>query len=182
MPRATFRFYEELNDFLPEERRKTDFDECFEDGWTVGRSIQALGVPLARVDLILVNGDSRDFEYVLGEGDRVSVYPVFECLNIKGITRLPDRPLRDPRFIAGAGLETVAERLRLLGLDILFDASLTPAQLKDLAGRQHRIILTDHREFLADPEVSHVIFVGTGGTSERVSLVLKTLDLEMKQG
>jgi len=29
MPKGTFRFYEELNDFLPKHRRKTDFEAHF---------------------------------------------------------------------------------------------------------------------------------------------------------
>jgi len=47
MTRATFRFYEELNDFLPAERRRQSFTcECAR-GATVERMIEALGIPMS---------------------------------------------------------------------------------------------------------------------------------------
>ena len=36
--------------------------------------IESLGVPHAEVDLILVNGESVGFDYIVQDGDRVSVY------------------------------------------------------------------------------------------------------------
>ncbi|MGT2491569.1 TfoX/Sxy family protein [Cupriavidus basilensis] len=79
---ATFRFYEELNDFLP--RRSA--------GWTASAParapppssymIEALGVPHTEVELILVNGESCGFERLLQDGDRVSVYPKFEAFDV----------------------------------------------------------------------------------------------------
>ncbi len=97
--RAEFRFYEELNDFLPPARRKRDFTYAFHGRPAVKDAIEALGVPHPEVDLILVNGESVGFGHPLRDGDRVSVYPVFESLEIAGVTRLRPRPLREPRFI-----------------------------------------------------------------------------------
>jgi hypothetical protein len=48
MTRAAFRFYEELNDFLPAEWRRQSFTcECAQ-GATVKHMIEALGVPHVR--------------------------------------------------------------------------------------------------------------------------------------
>ena len=77
MAEARFRFYAELNDFLPPERRFTEFSHQFLDVATVKDRIESLGVPHTEVDLILVNGESVDFTYRVRDGDRVSVYPVF---------------------------------------------------------------------------------------------------------
>jgi hypothetical protein len=44
MPQATFRFYEELNDYLPEERRKRDFPVSFGPGSTVRDILASLGI------------------------------------------------------------------------------------------------------------------------------------------
>src|SRR5271169_546914 len=81
--RALFRFYEELNDFLPWQRRKRDFDYRCARGATVKNAIEALGVPHTEVELILVNGESVDFGYLVRDGDRISVYPKFEALDIQ---------------------------------------------------------------------------------------------------
>jgi len=62
---VSFRFYEELNDFLPKEKRKKTFSYNFRYNQSVKDAIEALGIPHAEVDLILVNGNSVDFSYVL---------------------------------------------------------------------------------------------------------------------
>ena len=76
------RFYEELNDFLPEDRRKRDIDFSFQGKRSVKDLIESFGVPHVEVDLILVNGKSVDFSYIVNDGDRISVYPVFETISI----------------------------------------------------------------------------------------------------
>ena len=88
MPVAHFRFYAELNDFLPPERRFTEFAYGFLDVATVKDRIESFGVPHTEVDLILVNGQSGDFAYRVQDGDRISVYPVFEAFDIAGLARL----------------------------------------------------------------------------------------------
>lgn len=94
---AEFRFYEELNDHLPPERRKRSFHVELAGKPTVGTLIASLGVPLEEVDLLLVDGVSCDFERQLQGGERIAVYPVFERLDISPLVRLAGRPL-DPRF------------------------------------------------------------------------------------
>ena len=81
-----FRFYEELNDYLAEECRKREFEVRFEGSVTVGKAIESLGVPKSEVDLVLVNGRSVSFRYKLKDGDRVSVYPIFEQIDISDVT------------------------------------------------------------------------------------------------
>ena len=71
MVTATFRFYEELNDFLPPARRKRSFDSPCAQGATTKHMIEALGVPHTEVELVLVNGESVGFERLLQDGDRV---------------------------------------------------------------------------------------------------------------
>ena len=60
----------------------------------MGEAIESLGVPLSEVDLILVNGRSVSFRYRLKDGDRVSVYPIFEQIDITGVTRVRNVPLK----------------------------------------------------------------------------------------
>jgi hypothetical protein len=124
MSKVIFRFYEELNGFLPKQRRKTDFQVNFKGRRSVKDMIEALGVPHPEIDLILVNGISVDFAYVLQDGDRISVYPVFESLNIENVTRLRKVPLRKTKFIADIHLGDVAKYMRALGFDVYFNPSL----------------------------------------------------------
>ncbi len=101
--RVQFRFYEELNDYLPQELRKRDFWVSFDRPTTVGKKIASLGIPLTEVDLILVNGKSVSFRYRLQDGDRVSVYPIFEQLDISGVTKVRKEPLIKLRYSEGRG-------------------------------------------------------------------------------
>lgn len=54
--RANFRFYAELNDFLPAEHRSLSLSHTFELSASVKDMIESLGVPHPEIALILVNG------------------------------------------------------------------------------------------------------------------------------
>jgi len=88
-----FRFYEELNDHLPEKARKKELRFGFNGRTTVRTAITALGIPVGEVDLVLVNGRSVGLEHRLRNGDRVSVYPIFERFDISGVTKVREKPL-----------------------------------------------------------------------------------------
>lgn len=93
MPYANFRFYEELNDYLSVKIRKTEFTYSFEKPNSIMELIKSIGIPPEEVDLILANGISVDFSYMVKEKDRFSIYPIFETFDISGVTMLRDKPL-----------------------------------------------------------------------------------------
>src|ERR1044072_3127972 len=96
---ARFHFYAELNDFLPPNRRMVTFDCEFQGKQTVKHLIESLGVPHTEVDLVLVNGRSADYTEVVQHSDYVSVYPVFEGLDIAPVSRVRAKPLRETKFV-----------------------------------------------------------------------------------
>ncbi len=51
----------------------TDFETKFKGKRSIKDMIEALGVPHTEIDLILVGGNSVDFNYILQDEDRVSV-------------------------------------------------------------------------------------------------------------
>jgi len=117
---AEFRFYEELNDFLPPGRRRASFAYSVSGTRSVKDAIEAIGVPHTEIDLILVDGHSVGFDRVLRGGERVAVYPVFERLDITPLQHLRPRPLRAPRFVLDAHLGKLARHLRMAGFDCLY--------------------------------------------------------------
>ena len=159
MAKATFRFYEELNDFLPRELRKRSFEYACAERATVKHAIEALGVPHTEVEVILVDGRSSDFAYVVQEGDRISVYPQFELLDVSPLLRLRSRPLRRTRFVADAHLGALAKYLRMLGFDTVFDARLTDRELAALAADQRRVLLSRDRDLLMHRVVTHGCYI-----------------------
>src|SRR5262249_31383318 len=155
MNRACFRFYAELNDFLPPGRRGVTFTYSFEGSPSIKDLIEALGVPHTEVDLILVNGESVDFAYRVREGDRISVYPVFESLDITPLLRVRPRPLRETRFVLDTHLGRLAAYLRLLGFDTLYRNDAGDDELARISSGEGRILLTRDRGLLKRSQVTH---------------------------
>ncbi len=174
---ATFRFYEELNDFLPPQQRKTASDYGFDGTPAIKDAIEAQGVPHTEVDLILVHDEAVDFRYRLQDGDRVAVYPVFESLDISSVGRLRERPLRRPAFVADVHLGTLARRLRLLGFDTLYQNDFDDDEIIRLSLQQHRVILTRDRGILKTGRVTHGYYVRSSTPHDQVREVLSRFDL-----
>jgi len=174
MYRVTIRFYEELNDFLPESMRRRDSQHTFYGRRSVKDLIESFGVPHTEVDLILVNGTSVRFTYLVQDGDRISVYPVFESLDINDVSLLRPRPLRVNRFTCDVHLPKLA---RILGLDTLFDPGATRDQLVAQSEAGQRILLTRDRGLLMRSDVTRGIVLRRTDPVEQVREVLDRLDL-----
>jgi uncharacterized protein with PIN domain len=177
MSRATFRFYEELNDFLPAEDRKRSIPFDFDVAPTVKDAVESLGVPHVEIDLIVVNEESVGFAYRLGDGDRVAVYPVFESIDISPVIRLGPKPLRAPAFVADVHLRKLARYLRLLGLDTRHAPDLDDGEIIDLAARERRIILTRDRQLLKHGAVTHGTWIRSTEPIEQAREVVRRFDL-----
>jgi uncharacterized protein with PIN domain len=174
---AEFRFYEELNDFLPPAQRKITFVHAFRGTPSVKDTIEALGVPHVEVDLILVDGRSVDFGHKLKGGERVAVYPVFERFDITPILRLRPAPLRDPRFVADVHLGTLARYLRLLGFDTRWRNDLEDPEIVTTARAEARIILTRDRGLLCHGDVTHGHWLRATEPIAQLEETLRALDL-----
>jgi hypothetical protein len=174
------RFYEELNRFLPRADRKKNLGAVLPHRTSVGNAIRRLGVPLDEVDLILVNGEPAGFDRPLGGGDRVSVYPEFERLDVGPLTRLPGRPLRRPRFIASEpDLASLAARLQEMGYDVRFDPSLSVEELTGATRHDRRILLTSAPDLPAGAERA-VQVPASGDAGTQTGWVLEALDLSSR--
>jgi uncharacterized protein with PIN domain len=174
---AEFRFYEELNDFLPVARRKVSFRASFSGNPSVRDTIQALGVPHTEVDLVLVDGVSVDFNHRLRGGERVAVYPMFERLDISPVIRLRPAPLRETRFVLDAHLGRLARYLRMLGFDSAYDRDMDDSRLIDLSLGQQRIILTRDLGILKQGRVTHGHWVRNTAPRQQLREVVLALDL-----
>ena len=174
---VTFRFYEELNDFLPPARRKREFSVACANAATAKHMIEALGVPHTEVEVVLVNGESVGFDRVLRDGDRVAVYPKFEALDVTPLLRVREAPLRTTRFVADAHLGGLARLLRLTGFDTLYENGCSDAQIELRAREEGRIVLTRDRELLKRRGITHGCFVRALRPREQLREVITRLDL-----
>jgi uncharacterized protein with PIN domain len=177
MPVARFRFYAELNDFLSLDRRFAEFEYDFLDIATVKDRIESFGVPHVEVDLILVNGQSVDFSHRVQDGDRISIYPVFEAFDIAGLTRLRPEPLRDPRFVLDVHLGRLAAYLRMLGFDSLYQNRCSDGRLAEVSHEEHRILLTRDVGLLKRGSVTHGYYLRTTQPRQQLVEVVRRFDL-----
>lgn len=172
------RFYEELNDFLPEEKRKKRFIHQFIDLTSIKNLVESLGVPHTEVDLILVNGKSVNFKYLIHEGDDISVYPVFESFDITEVQHLRPKPLRKPKFVADVHLGRLTRYLRMMGFDVLYKNNFDDDEIVRISLKEKRAILTKDRGILKRNQVTHGYWVRSTKVEEQVKEILDRFDLK----
>ena len=178
MKKTYFRFYEELNDFLPEEKRKIEFEHFYIDRTSVKDMIESLGVPHTEVDLILANRKPVNFDYIINDGDHISVYPMFESFDITDVQRLRPDPLREPKFVADVHLGKLTRYLRMLGFDVKYKNDYNDEEIVLISLQEKRTILTKDRGILKRNEVMHGYWVRSINVEEQTVEVIKRFDLK----
>ncbi len=171
------RLYEELNDFLPSDKRKRSFPYPVDRNTTIKELLRRLAIPETDVELALVNGASTDFNHKLEEGDFVSLFPVFESLDVTPVLRVRKEPLRQTRFVIGARLLRLASYLRRLGFDTLDCRSWTLEKTVRVAEEERRILLTRDPLLLKATELSRIYIVRASKPGDQLLEVLSRFDL-----
>ncbi|MGD0339491.1 MAG: Mut7-C RNAse domain-containing protein [Bacteroidota bacterium] len=177
MSYVTVRFYAELNDFLPQERRGKETLYASQDGQQISDFLNSNNIPHENVDLILRNGKSVALHETLNDGDRLSCYPIFESLDIRDVTRIRSMPLRQPRFVLDVHLGKLASFLRMLGFDTLYDSGVTDTQLLDISVKEERTLLSKDRELLKNETLTRGYRVLSDDPREQIEEILHRFDL-----
>lgn len=177
MKQAEVRFYSELNDFVAPWRRGRTTAYAFAVSGSVKDVIEALGVPHTEVDLVLANGESVDFSYRVKDGDRISVYPPFEALDISSQLRLRPRALRNLLFVADTHLGRLTAYLRMAGFDTAYRNDFNDEDLASISADEKRILLTRDRGLLKRNIVTCGYCVRAISPRDQLAEVLQRFDL-----
>lgn len=172
------RFYEELNDFLHRTKRKKAFDFSYPGKRTIKDIIESIGVPHIEVDLILVNNQPVGFDYHPEDGDYISVYPVFESIDIGSINLLRPEPLREPTFILDVHLGGLAKYLRMLGFDTLYRNDYNDDELISISISEKRALLTRDLPLLKHGRLTHGYFIRETQPKKQTQEVIRRFDLK----
>lgn len=175
MVTAYFRFYAELNNFLPPAQRQRRVPHTCSRDASVKHMIEALGVPHTEVDLILIDGAPVDFSHRLHDRESVSVYPCFTRIDTAGLPRL--RPQPPERFIADAHLGLLAKNLRMLGFDALYRNDYSDAQVARISSEEQRIVLTRDRDLLIRKEIVYGCYLHAISCDAQIAEVITRFDL-----
>ncbi|GAB4472522.1 MAG: Mut7-C RNAse domain-containing protein [Anaerolineae bacterium] len=182
MLQVIFRFHAELNDFLPAQRRGMACTQPLDRRASVKDMIEAQGVPHAEVELLVVNGRSVGFDYIVQGGDEVQVYPRFDALDLPDKVRLrPPLPER-PRFVLDIHLGRLAAYLRMIGFDALYGdtnnhAEFLDAALARIAHDQGRVLLTHDVGLLKRSLVIYGYWVRSMSPRDHLAEVMRRFDL-----
>jgi len=175
--RACFRFYAELNDHLPRDCRHKTLEKAFFVPGPVKDIIESFGVPHTEVELIVANGESVPFSYVVRDGDRIAVYPMFESFDITPELQVRREALREPRFVLDVHLGRLAAYLRMLGLDAVYGNRSSDSELVRVSSEEQRILLTRDRGLLKHGAVTHGYQVRHTDSRRQLAEVVERFDL-----
>lgn len=174
---VTIRAYAELNDFLPPGLRQREFRYPLSGGNNIKHLVESAGIPHTEIEIMLLNGSSVGFQAQVAPGDRISVYPVFEALDVSPLVRLRPEPLRNISFVLDVHLGKLAVILRLLGFDALFPGDVDDRVLAELSAGEQRVLLTRDRMLLKRSKVTRGCFVRSRDPEEQAAEVLERFDL-----
>jgi uncharacterized protein with PIN domain/sulfur carrier protein ThiS len=177
MPKVIVRFYAELNDHLPPCQRMRPQKGIVVDEATVRSLLEATGIPVSEVDLVLVNGKPVSATHTLADGDRVSVYPVFESFDISRVTKIRERPLRTTRFVLDTHLGKLGSFLRMLGFDTLYQNAFTDDELIRISNEEARVLLSRDRLLVSNARLTRAYAVMETNPRPQLVEVLRRFDL-----
>lgn len=148
MIRITLRFYGDLNELVSTNHKQTVFERSLPGPTSVKDLIEGCGVPHTEVDVILVDGKSSGFSYLIQGGERVSVYPFFDAMDLPDGDRLQQSTLSDPRFLVDVNLGKLARYLRLSGFDTVYHTHAKDDDLVEQMLEEDRALLSRDRKLL----------------------------------
>src|SRR4051812_30683549 len=164
---AELRFDSGLSIFV----RESELVKRLREKTSIKDVIESCGVPHTEVDGILVDGREVDFRFqVLGDA-RVEVFG-FPASVAKPLQR------RDvARFVADGHLGKLVRRVRMLGLDVLYDNNATDPQLVAIAHEQNRGLLTRDRRLLMHAAVETGYWLRSQSADEQAAEVIARFEL-----
>jgi len=170
-----FRFYGQLNDFLPRQWRHGRFAHALRGPASVKDAIESLGVPHPEVDVIVVNGQPTEFTYRMRDGDDVAVYPAFHRVDVTGLRRVGSDPPQPVRFALDVHLRKLAALLRLAGFDALL---LTEdSEVAEVSAADRRVALTRDVGLLKRSIIQHGYWIRQRDPELQFVEVLERFDL-----
>jgi len=169
MIQGCFRFFAELNDLLPEDRRETQIYLPSNGDQSVKHLIESLGVPHTEVGQITVNGVLVDFSYRVQDGDQIAVYPLSE--------QDGSIPIDQLRFILDNHLGRLAVYLRMLGFDALYRNDYQDEELASVCSFENRILLTRDKRLLMRNQVTRGYWVRSKAPRKQLEEVVQRYHL-----
>ena len=142
MNKATFTFYSALKYFLPRHQKNKTIEYEFDWKASIKDMLEAIAPPHPEVALLVVNGQSVDWDYIVQDGDNIYAYPNFDTVDLSNKIQLIPPYQGRPKFILDTHLGRLASYLRMMGFDTLYKNDYADDVLAEVSAAENRILLT----------------------------------------
>lgn len=171
------RLFGELNQFFRNKNKKIR-DIKFKDRQTIKDILEGLGVPHTEVYFLLKENTPISFNYLVKDGDYISVYPIFRDITIETSQKTTREKFPyQPKFIADAHLGKLVSYLRILGFDTLYYNDYGDQFLAKKSADENRILLTRDHGLLMRKRVKYGYFIRNDNPGKQLSEVIHRYDL-----
>jgi uncharacterized protein with PIN domain len=174
---ATIRFHGMLDEFLNRRDRQRSIVADLEYTPSVKDLIESLGVPHPEVDIIIANGRSVDFAYLVRPDDQIEVFPPGAASDIVPLIHLWPELQSEATFVLDAHLGRLAGYLRLLGFDTLYRNDYDDEELAAISSAEDRILLTRDRGLLKRGIVVRGYYVRETNPRQQVLEIIRRYEL-----
>lgn len=164
MPEVTLRLY----GYLARIAGKREISLSFPLLPTVKHLAEHLGIPHTEIDLILINGEEKDFSAIPLHDNRVALYPRWHHLPVSHLQENPPQIT----FVVDVNLGQLAKLLRMLGFDTLYNNHYTDRELLEIVQKEKRILLTRDKALLYHQSVKWGHWVMTTNPYEQIAEVV----------
>ncbi len=135
---ARFWFASDLRPLLPRNKASGEFDYPFNGPQSAKHLIESVGIPHTEIGQVSANFRSVGLDYPVQDDDRIRVFGVAPNLES------PEQP----RFVIDGHLGRLNSRMRMLGLDCLYQNDYDDDTLVILSVSEDRILLSRDRHLL----------------------------------
>jgi len=168
-------FHGDLEFFVQSRTSGRRIERGLSEKTSVKDVIEACGVPHPEVDLILINDQAVDFDYLITDKVVIEIYPVKS-----GCTKFKQKCLQlasTSRFVLDGHLGKLARDLRLLGFDVAYDPEAEDRELLLVMERENRALLTRDRRLLMHRVVKTGYFPRSQKAEQQTIEVIRRFDL-----
>ena len=174
---ARFRFYGQLNDFMPPARKGKFFSHTVKGGPSVKDTVEALGVPHTEIDALFAGDKNIRFSYQLKDGEKITAFPPrYPIRSSRRRHLIPKTPKRC-RFVVDSHLGRLVRHLRLLGFDSVYRKIFPDAEIVKISVVQNRIVLTRDIGLLKNGAVKRGYWVRHADAGRQIKEVIRRYDL-----
>jgi uncharacterized protein with PIN domain len=177
MDTAYFRFDEALTYFFPRSKKDKTIAHPFDWRGSVKDMIESLGVPHAEIELLVVNGVSVDFDYIVQADDHIDVYARAEAVDISPKVALRPPLEGRPSFILDQHLGRLAAYLRMMGFDTLYRNDYHDEELAQVSHDEGRVLLTRDVGLLKRGIVVYGYYVRATHREKQLAEITRRYDL-----